>query len=169
MKKLVNYNSLLLSKLLFIILIIFNNNYLFNKNDINKNTIICICTLGKKENNYIREYVTHYEKYAVDKIFLYYNNDIDGEKFEDVIGDYINKGFVEILNRRGVNEDIHKIMLDCYNRNYKIYDWLIYYELDEFINLYNYTSIKKFLKEKKFNNCQLFNFVFFKISNFELI
>ena len=155
MKQFTKNISLLLSKLLFIIFIIFIKNYLFYKNDINKSTIICICTLGKKENNYIREYVAHYEKYAVDKIFLYDNNDIDGEKFEDVIEDYINKGFVEILNRRGVNEDIHKIMLDCYNKNYKKYDWLIYYELDEFINLHNYSSIKKFLEEKKFNNCQL--------------
>ena len=59
---------------------------------------VCICTLGKNENLYSREFVEHYKKYGVDKIFIYDNNDIDGEKFENFLSDYINKGFVEIIN-----------------------------------------------------------------------
>ena len=46
-------------------------------------------------------------------------------------------------------------MNECYQRNYKKYDWLIFYEIDEFINLHNYTSIKTFLNEYKFKNCQI--------------
>ena len=116
---------------------------------------VCICTLGKKENKYIREYVTHYEKYGVDKIFLYDNNDINGERFEEVINDYITKGFVEILDWRGKLYSLYRIMNDCYHRNYKNYDWLIFYELDEFIYLRNYTNIKPFLMQPKFDNCKL--------------
>ena len=41
---------------------------------------ICVCTLAKNENRYIKEFVEHYKKYGVDKIYLYDNNDIDGEK-----------------------------------------------------------------------------------------
>ena len=34
-----------------------------------KNKIkVCICTYGKNENLYIREFIQHYEKYDVDKI-----------------------------------------------------------------------------------------------------
>ena len=51
---------------------------------------MCICTLGKKENKYIREYIGHYKALGVDKIFLYDNNDIDDEKFEDVLSDYVS-------------------------------------------------------------------------------
>ena len=83
----------------------------------------------KKENRYIREYVEHYKKYDVDKIYLYDNNYINGEKFEDVINDYINKGYVEIFNWRRQILPIFKIMNDCYIRKY---DQLIFYELDEF-------------------------------------
>ena len=46
-------------------------------------------------------------------------------------------------------------MKDCYRRNYNKYNWLIFYELDEFIHLSNYTNIKSFLKQSKFENCQL--------------
>ena len=127
--------------------------FLINKFNIN-NSKVCLCTLAKEENKYIREFVQHYEKYGVDKIFLYDNNDIDGEKFEEVIDDYIKKGFVEILNWRGKYQAMYKIMNDCYNNNYNYYDWLIFYEIDEFIHLYNYNNIKLFLNQNKFKNCQ---------------
>lgn len=120
-----------------------------------KNTKVCICTFGKEENRYIREFILHYEKYGVDKIFLYDNNDINGERFEDVIKDYIEKGFVKIFNFRGKKKCRYKMMNDCYKLNYEKYSWLIFYELDEFIHLYNYTNIKYFLNEKKFKNCQI--------------
>ena len=69
-----------------------------NEKQIIPNIKVCVCTLAKLENRYIREFVQHYENYGVDKIFLYDNNDINGEKFEEVINDYIKKGFVEVLN-----------------------------------------------------------------------
>ena len=47
-----------------------------------------------------------------------------------------------------------KIMNDCYNRNYNNYDWLIFYEIDEYIHLYNYKNVKLFLNQTKFANCE---------------
>ena len=126
----------------------------FNLN-VNKNTKVCICTYGKEENLYIREFILHYYKYGVDKIFLYDNNDLNGERFEDIINDYIEKGFVKIFNFRGKKNCRYRMMNDCYKLNYNKYSWLIFYELDEFIHLSNYTNIKNFLNEKKFKDCEL--------------
>ena len=133
--------------ILFIIKLIYNIN--------NKNIKVCVYTLGRQENLYIREFVSHYENYGVDKIFLYDNNKKDGEKFEDVIDDYIKKGFVELLDWRGIDQPIFPIMNDCYNKNKNKYDWLIFYEIDEFINLYKYTNVKDFLRQKRFKNCKV--------------
>ena len=116
---------------------------------------VCVCTLGKKENRYIREFVQHYENYGVDKIFLYDNNDVDGEKFDDILNDFIQKGFVELLNWRGKYQAMMKIMNDCYQRNYETYDWIIFFELDEFIHLSNYSSVKPFLNLPRFKECQV--------------
>ena len=149
---------------LFILLILYAIIFIFlspfsiiNKEFIKKKykIKICICTLGKDENKYIREFVEHYEKYGIDKIFLYDNNDINGEKFEEVINDYIEKGLVEILNWRGKKFSMYKIMNNCYLTHYEYYDWLLFYEIDEFLYLYNYTNVKEFLEQDKFKQCKL--------------
>ena len=114
-----------------------------------------ICTVGKNDNKYIREFVEYYQKCGVDKIFLYDNNDSKGENFDDVISDYIKSGLVEISNFwRGKNNEQLKIMNDCYRNNNDKYDWLIFYNLDEYIHLKDFTSIKQFLGQERFNTCK---------------
>ena len=53
------------------------------------NLKVCLCTLGKMENIYAREFVQHYKKYDIDKIFIYDNNEISDETFDSVLLDYI--------------------------------------------------------------------------------
>ena len=121
---------------------------------IDLNMKICLCTIGKRENLYIREYITHYQKYGVDKIFIYDNNNINGEKFENVIKDYIENGFVKIINIRGKFNMQIKALQDCYKNNYNKYNWLLFFDMDEFIYLKNYGNIKKYLADKKFKKCE---------------
>ena len=137
---------------LFILLLVLDFNIIKN----NKKKIkICVCTVGKSENKYILEFVKHYKKYGIDKIYIYDNNDkITGERFENILSDYIKINFVEILNYRGIEGKQLDMLQDCYNHNYKLYDWLIFYDVDEFIYLKNYINMKDFLIQKKFNKCQ---------------
>ena len=116
---------------------------------------MCLCTLGKDENRYITEFVEHYKRYNVDKIYLFDNNNIDGERFENVIGKYVDSNYVEIINWRGVKgaSTYYGIMDSCYQSYHDEYDWLIFYELDEFLYLKKYKNIKSFLINKKFDNC----------------
>ena len=119
------------------------------------NLKVCICTLGKDENKYITEFVEHYKNYGVDKIYLFDNNDLDGERFENVIGKYINNKFVEIIDWRGIKgtSTYYGIMDSCYQTYHDKYDWLIFYELDEFLYLKKYQNIKRFLIQSKFDSC----------------
>ena len=154
----ININHIIICLKIILLLLISNTNkikYIAFPLEQIPNITVCVCTLGRNENRYIREYVQHYEKYGVDKIFLYDNNKEDGEKFEDVINDYIEKGFVEIINWRGIPNPVFRVMQDCYDNNNKNYTWLIFYELDEFINLHNYTNIKIFLNQSKFDKCEV--------------
>ena len=44
---------------------------------------------------------------------------------------------------------------DCYSKNYDKYEWLIFNDIDEFINLKNYKNIKNFLNKPRFKNCEI--------------
>jgi len=128
-------------------------------NIINKSgTKVCICVSGKKENKYIKEFVEHYKSLGIDKIFLYDNNDLNDEKFETVLSDYIKDEFIQIFNYRGKISSQLKIYEKCYNSNKNKFDWFIFFDIDEFIHLNNYNRIKDFLNEKKFKDCKLIYF-----------
>jgi hypothetical protein len=77
------------------------------------NLKVCLCTLGKKENMYAREFVEHYKKYDIDKIFIYDNNEVTGESFDLVLADYIKNKYVEIINYRGKVKIQIPILNDC--------------------------------------------------------
>ena len=64
------------------------------------NIKVCVCTIARHENVYAREFVEHYKKYGVDRIFIYDNNDQEDQQLESYISDYINNGFVKIINYR---------------------------------------------------------------------
>ena len=115
---------------------------------------VCICTIGKNENLYAREYVEFYKKIGVNKIFIYDNNERDGEKFDIILNDYIQNEFVDIIDFRGIQAPQLKAMEDCRKKNFRNFDWLIFYDMDEFIFLRNYSNINDFLKQKIFHKCQ---------------
>ena len=81
-------NKFIIFSLLIIVIII---DILFKSN-----TTICLCVIAKNENLYVREFVEYYFKIGYNKIFIYDNNDKDGETFDTVIKDYIKKNFVKI-------------------------------------------------------------------------
>ena len=114
---------------------------------------VCLCAVGKNENKYINEFVDHYKNYGIDKIFIYDNNDIDGEKFEEKISKFIKLEFIQIINHRGERGIQKRMYQDCYDKNNKKYNWLIFFDFDEFIHLKKYNNIKEFLNSKKFIKC----------------
>ena len=148
--------------------LIFNIKTKFNLN-LAKNKVknVCLCSPAKGENKYIREFVSYYINFGVDKIFIYDNNNIDGEKIEDIVLDYINSGIVEVVDFRGKEKAQIKIMNHCYIRNFEKYDWLFFFDIDEFLFLRNYRNVKAYLSNDNLTNCIRihFNWVFFTDNN----
>ena len=143
-----------------------------SKTNNNTNKIkVCICTLAKNENRYIKEFLNHYKELGVDKVFLHDNNDIGNksESFENEIPEFIKDDFVEIINYRGKKHPQFEIYTKCYQINYKKYDWLIFFDIDEWIHLENYSNIKDFLNEKRFNKCKLIYFNCFRHTDNDLL
>ena len=122
------------------------------------NVNVCLCIIGKKENLYINEYIKHYKELGYKHIYLYDNNDINEEKFDDVLKKNIKNDFVSIINYRGyrgiLNHPQFEAYYDCYEKNNKKYKWLSFFDLDEFLVLKpKNMKINKLLNNKRYEKC----------------
>lgn len=113
----------------------------------------CICCIVKKENLYLRDWVRYHRALGFSRIFLYDNNDIEGEYPQEVIGDYISEGYVIYRDVRGR----YRCQLEAYTEHFKEesgnYDWLMYTDIDEYLVLNHGVNIKTYLSSEKFADC----------------
>ena len=100
----------------------------------------------------MKEFIEHYKKYGIDKIYLYDNNDLNGENF-DFLHNEINSRFIEILNYRGKKTPQREIYNKCYINNSKKYKWILFFDIDEYIFLTNFSDIHEYLSQSKFIKC----------------
>ena len=112
-----------------------------------------ICCIGKNENRYVREYVDHHKNIGISHIRIYDNNDVDGERFEEVIGDYINEGFVDIVDYRGVVNCQLRAYNECYKELNNQYDWIFFIDCgDEYLYLTEDEDVSDYLSSEMFND-----------------
>lgn len=123
----------------------------FNNNSFESN--VAICAIAKQENLYIEEFVEYYRNLGIKKIILYDNNDLKGETFNEVLSNQILEDFVEIKDYRGMISPQIKAYNDCYINNNNKYEWIAFYDIDEFLYIKNYSNINYFLSLPKFEKC----------------
>ena len=143
----------MLFKLLILILfLIFFNNNIFQQNlIINKD--IALCVIAKNENLYIKEFVEYYKNLGIKKIYLYDNNDINGENFNIILNKYLNSEFVKIKNIRGKSEIQTLAYNHCYKTNLNKYSWFLFLDVDEYLFIKNNRTLLNFLSDDRFLNC----------------
>lgn len=122
-----------------------------------------LCAIVKKENRYINEWINHYRLLGFDGIILFDNNDIDGERL-----DVVKDNFIRVVDYRGKHivvphdetvfriDYIHGIQEQAYNDCYfnyaDGYDWIAYFDIDEFLIIEDKMKINDFLSQPKFRN-----------------
>lgn len=106
---------------------------------------IALCCIGRLENNYAVEFVEFYKSIGVDKIFIYDNN-YDGEEyFEEVLQEYVDSGFVDITDFRNMSICQLNAYQDCYDKHGNEYDWICFFDFDEFIAFEKEDNLKNLL------------------------
>lgn len=110
--------------------------------------VTSICAIAKYENDYIAEWVRYHINLGFDHIYIYDNNEVDGERIEDAIPADL-KEKISVLDVRG-KKYMQKIV---YNECYRTYDfdWCAFIDIDEFITFNpksGYTNIKQFLQDR---------------------
>ena len=119
-----------------------------------QNKGVGICTLGKKENLYAKEFVEYYLKLGIKKIIIYDNNEIDGEKFEEVLKEYEINEKVEIIDIQGFESVQFPSYMDCYYKYRNHFDFLLFIDFDDFIKIEDDIDINTYLYDKKFKKCE---------------
>jgi hypothetical protein len=116
---------------------------------------VAVCAIGRLENRYAVEWVEHYNALGVDKIFIYDNNRVgDGELFADVLQPYIETGFIEIIYFDGLQKDAYE---KCYRDHSDEYDWIGFFDFDEFVEIRDGRDVKDFLTGFEFADVVVMN------------
>jgi len=113
-----------------------------------------ICSIGRKENLYAKEFVEYYLNLGIKKIIIYDDNEINGEKFEDVLKDYVINKKVEIIDIRGFESAQLPSYNDCYKKYGNQFDFLLFIDFDEYVTIENNKNINSYLYNKKFQKCE---------------
>ena len=136
---------------------------LYNSININNkkksNTTIAMCTIAKMENRYIKYFVDYYIKLGYDHIYLYDNNDPGGEKIDDldIVKDGIKKGLITVISYRpNISNPVTESYYDCYEKYNMMYNWISYFDIDEFLMIEPKNStIQEFFESPRYNDCEL--------------
>ena len=90
-----------------------------------------VVAIGRKENQYAREFVEHHLKVGFEHFYIADNNREGEEHFDEVLQDYIDKGVVTIIDYR----DKCNCHFRAYNEIYAEigckYDWVAFFDFDE--------------------------------------
>ena len=114
---------------------------------------VAVCLITRLSNKYLREWTEYYKGIGFDKIFIYDNNRDDEEKCIDEIPDYVDNGFVDIIDFGNENGRVQESAYqDCYEKHNKEYDWIAFFDDDEYVTLNNCNNIKDFLSNPIFEN-----------------
>lgn len=116
----------------------------------------CVCAIAKMENHYIREWVEHYKRLGFSLIVVFDNNDEDGEHLGDAIGDYMESGYVIVVDARGKKHYQGEAYLTFYKGLNADFDWIAFFDVDEYLVLDpKYSSITDFLNDEIFSDADV--------------
>ena len=98
---------------------------------------VALCSIAKLENKYIREWVIYHLNIGFDHIFVYDNNDVDGERIIDAVKDFKD---VTVLDVRGIKKVEGKSVqyasyTECYKKFGNDYDYMFFTDIDAFVKL----------------------------------
>lgn len=117
---------------------------------------VALCVMVKNVNKYLIEFIEHYKKIGIDHIFIGDNNDIDGENIEDVIFEYLKLPtpyitIINVKNQKNLQCIFYEYTYKAYNKSF---DWMCFFDIDEFLELTIDDNIHDYLSRPIFNDAE---------------
>jgi hypothetical protein len=99
-----------------------------------------LVAIGRRENQYASEWVRHHLAVGFSHIYIYDNNHDGEEHFESVLSGFIGDGKVTVINFRNREKAQRPAYNDAYQRFSAGYDWIAFFDFDEFLCFGNQPS-----------------------------
>lgn len=115
---------------------------------------VIVVMIVKNEMRYLREFVDYHLDLGFDQIVIGDNNDVDGERYDGLLADFISEDKVKIINLRGL-QGVQKIFYNAIKEHVK-YEWAAFIDTDEFITFSDLgkkifgNNIKNFLTSRSY-------------------
>lgn len=111
-----------------------------------------VVAIARNENRYLKEWIDHYLSIGVDHIIIGDNNDIEnGENILEFIKSIRYEEYVTVIDIRKTHKDHINVQnnfyTDAYNRFKYEYDYLAFFDIDEFLYFSNEWSPSNNIKE----------------------
>ena len=117
---------------------------------------VALCMIIKLENKYLKEYIEYYKnRIGIDHIYIYDNNNLKGDYIEnihEITQEYEDNNFITVIDVRGKIGYQAAAYQECYNKYGELYDYICFFDADEFLELQNFKNIQEFLNQEKFKN-----------------
>ena len=118
---------------------------------------IATVTLTRLGNKYLREFVNHYRSLGVDKMYFYDNNHENEPKVNEVLQDYADEGFVEIIpydyiSHEGEESTQHRAYRDFYANHGNEFDYIGFVDDDEYLIINSGKSINEFFENELYQD-----------------
>lgn len=109
---------------------------------------VVICAIARNEEPYLKEWLDYHLNLGFEKIFLYDNNDSEKEPLSRVLGEYIEKGQLQIINAKNKKKYQIKAYLKFCRRFGLSVSWCAFLDVDEFVTLApQYADIREYLSD----------------------
>ena len=105
-----------------------------------------ICAIAKNENAYLYEWAEYHLSLGFSHIYVYDNNDVDGERVDDVFANTEIVSKISVFDVRGEKFVQKKVYNEFYAK--ACFDWCAFIDIDEFITLRKLKSILEYLSSK---------------------
>ena len=118
---------------------------------------VAICAIGRNENRYAVEFVEHYKKIGVSKMFIYDNYFNDEEPLAKTLKKHVDAGFVEITDihdRKAFQKQAYE---HCYKKHGNEYAWIGFLDFDEYLRWEGRKKIESMFDQYKDADCVLVN------------
>lgn len=105
---------------------------------------VAVCCIVKNENKYLGEWINHYLNLGFSKIYIYDNNDINGEVVN------IEHPNVVIVNFRGRHNCQILAYNHCINSVGHKHNFIAFFDADEFLELNKHRTVSDWIAQEKY-------------------